>query len=58
MTTLAMTLAGCILLSAYYLLKTVREPLILLQGGAGKLAPGTSRRELRTPRACLDALPH
>ena len=29
-----MTLAACLLLSAYYLLKTVREPLILLHGGA------------------------
>ena len=29
-----MTLAAFLLLSAYYLLKTVREPLILLQGGA------------------------
>ena len=33
-TTAVMTLAACILLIAYYLLKTVREPLILLQGGA------------------------
>jgi AAA family ATP:ADP antiporter len=30
----AMTLAAFLLLTAYYLLKTVREPLILLQGGA------------------------
>jgi ATP:ADP antiporter, AAA family len=29
-----MTLAAFLLLTAYYLLKTVREPLILLQGGA------------------------
>ena len=29
-----MTLAAFMLLTAYYLLKTVREPLILLQGGA------------------------
>src|SRR4051812_3549923 len=29
-----MTMAAFLLLSAYYLLKTVREPLILLQGGA------------------------
>src|SRR5215831_4984577 len=29
-----MTLTTFLLLSAYYLLKTVREPLILLQGGA------------------------
>jgi AAA family ATP:ADP antiporter len=29
-----MTVAACLLLSAYYLLKTVREPLILLHGGA------------------------
>src|SRR5579872_2477262 len=29
-----MTRAGFLLLGAYYLLKTVREPLILLQGGA------------------------
>src|SRR5678816_4662371 len=29
-----MTLAAFLLLSAYYLLKTVREPLILLSGGA------------------------
>src|SRR5690242_8022075 len=29
-----MTVAAFLLLSAYYLLKTVREPLILLQGGA------------------------
>src|SRR5271166_1304750 len=29
-----MALAGFLLLSAYYLLKTVREPLILLEGGA------------------------
>jgi AAA family ATP:ADP antiporter len=33
-TAVAMTLAGFLLLSAYYLLKTVREPLILLEGGA------------------------
>ena len=33
-TTAAMTLAAFLLLTAYYLLKTVREPLILLQGGA------------------------
>ena len=33
-TALAMTCAGFLLLSAYYLLKTVREPLILLEGGA------------------------
>ena len=31
---LLMTLAAFLLLTAYYLLKTVREPLILLQGGA------------------------
>jgi AAA family ATP:ADP antiporter len=31
---LLMTLSAFLLLSAYYLLKTVREPLILLQGGA------------------------
>jgi AAA family ATP:ADP antiporter len=30
----AMTLAALFLLTAYYLLKTVREPLILLEGGA------------------------
>ena len=30
----SMTLAAFLLLTAYYLLKTVREPLILLQGGA------------------------
>jgi AAA family ATP:ADP antiporter len=30
----AMMLGSFLLLSAYYLLKTVREPLILLQGGA------------------------
>ena len=30
----AMTLTSFLLLTAYYLLKTVREPLILLQGGA------------------------
>lgn len=29
-----MTIAAFLLLSAYYLLKTVREPLILLHGGA------------------------
>ena len=29
-----MTLAAFFLLTAYYLLKTVREPLILLEGGA------------------------
>src|SRR6185436_11482826 len=29
-----MTLTTFLLLTAYYLLKTVREPLILLQGGA------------------------
>src|SRR5439155_16391710 len=29
-----MTVAAFLLLTAYYLLKTVREPLILLQGGA------------------------
>src|SRR5688572_27408946 len=29
-----MTLTAFLLLTAYYLLKTVREPLILLQGGA------------------------
>ena len=33
-TALVMTLAGFLLLSSYYLLKTVREPLILLEGGA------------------------
>jgi AAA family ATP:ADP antiporter len=33
-TAAVMTLASFILLCAYYLLKTVREPLILLQGGA------------------------
>ena len=31
---LLLTLAAFSLLTAYYLLKTVREPLILLQGGA------------------------
>jgi len=34
MTAGLMTLAAFMLLTAYYLLKTVREPLILLQGGA------------------------
>src|SRR5580765_2557769 len=29
-----MTLTAFLILTAYYLLKTVREPLILLQGGA------------------------
>ena len=29
-----MTVSAFLLLTAYYLLKTVREPLILLQGGA------------------------
>ena len=29
-----MTISAFLLLCAYYLLKTVREPLILLQGGA------------------------
>lgn len=33
-TVVVMTLSAFLLLSAYYLLKTVREPLILLQGGA------------------------
>ncbi len=33
-TLVLMTLSAFLLLSAYYLLKTVREPLILLQGGA------------------------
>jgi AAA family ATP:ADP antiporter len=33
-TATVMTLAAFLLLSAYYLLKTVREPLILLEGGA------------------------
>ncbi len=33
-TVVLMTLAAFLLLTAYYLLKTVREPLILLQGGA------------------------
>lgn len=33
-TVLLMGLAAFLLMSAYYLLKTVREPLILLQGGA------------------------
>jgi AAA family ATP:ADP antiporter len=33
-TTSVMTLAAFLLLTAYYLLKTVREPLILLHGGA------------------------
>lgn len=33
-TATVMALAGFLLLSAYYLLKTVREPLILLEGGA------------------------
>src|SRR5579859_4473957 len=33
-TTGVMTLAAFLLLTAYYLLKTVREPLILLHGGA------------------------
>jgi AAA family ATP:ADP antiporter len=33
-TTGMMTLAAFLLLTAYYLLKTVREPLILLHGGA------------------------
>jgi AAA family ATP:ADP antiporter len=33
-TLVVMTLAAFLLLTAYYLLKTVREPLILLQGGA------------------------
>jgi len=33
-TAVIMTLTAFLLLSAYYLLKTVREPLILLQGGA------------------------
>src|SRR5580765_6480308 len=31
---LLMTLTSFLLLSGYYLLKTVREPLVLLQGGA------------------------
>ena len=34
LTVVLMTLAAFMLLTAYYLLKTVREPLILLQGGA------------------------
>jgi AAA family ATP:ADP antiporter len=34
MTVVLMTLAAFLLLTAYYLLKTVREPLILLHGGA------------------------
>jgi AAA family ATP:ADP antiporter len=34
LTTGVMTLAAFLLLTAYYLLKTVREPLILLHGGA------------------------
>jgi AAA family ATP:ADP antiporter len=34
LTATAMMFAALLLLSAYYLLKTVREPLILLQGGA------------------------
>src|SRR5438477_3818841 len=33
-TVVLMTLSAFLLLTAYYLLKTVREPLILLQGGA------------------------
>jgi AAA family ATP:ADP antiporter len=33
-TVVVMTLTAFLLLTAYYLLKTVREPLILLQGGA------------------------
>jgi ATP:ADP antiporter, AAA family len=33
-TVVLMTLASFLLLTAYYLLKTVREPLILLEGGA------------------------
>ncbi len=33
-TVVIMTLAAFLLLTAYYLLKTVREPLILVQGGA------------------------
>ncbi len=33
-TVVIMTCASFLLLSAYYLLKTVREPLILVQGGA------------------------
>ena len=33
-TVVLMTLTAFVLLSAYYLLKTVREPLVLLQGGA------------------------
>jgi ATP:ADP antiporter, AAA family len=33
-TVILMTLTAFVLLSAYYLLKTVREPLVLLQGGA------------------------
>src|SRR6187549_3098650 len=33
-----MTVSAFLLLTAYYLLKTVREPLILLQGGADEAA--------------------
>ena len=33
-TVVLMTLTAFVLLSAYYLLKTVREPLVLLEGGA------------------------
>ena len=32
--TLLLTLNACILMSAYYLLKVIREPLILAYGGA------------------------